>query len=147
MTSDTLADILTRIRNAMLVKNPIVTIPKTTMTKSLREIFSKEGYIENVLDILYKSASYTKTSTNILILELKYTGAQSNSVITNVQVISRPGLRVYVNYNEIPKILGKLGLVVLSTSNGLITDRNARFHRIGGEVICSIWLCLLFNKL
>ena len=147
MTSDTLADILTRIRNAMLVKNAIVTIPKTTMTKSLREIFSKEGYIENVLDIIYKSTLYTKTSINILILQLKYTGAQSNSVITNVQVISRPGLRVYVNYNEIPKILGKLGIVILSTSNGLITDHNARFYQMGGEVICSIWLCLSFNKL
>merc|ERR1712060_607799 len=117
MTSDTLADILTRIRNAVLVKNATVNVPKTAMTKSLREIFSKEGYIENVLDTTHKSILHTKTSKNILTLQLKYTGVQSNSVITNVQVISRPGLRVYVGYNEIPKIFGKLGIVILSTSN------------------------------
>jgi large subunit ribosomal protein L5 len=138
MTKDNLSETLTCIRNAIRIKSQNVEVPKTRITQSLSDILLKEGLIEEIVDY---SIPHRVEKSRIL-LGLKYTGIQRVSVITDLQVISRPGLRIYVNHMEIPKIFGGLGLVILSTSKGLITDREARYQKLGGEVVCSIWLSL-----
>ena len=132
MVNDTISDMLTRIRNAILVQSQTVSIPMTRISQQIAKILEKEGFIESFQ--VYPSDCKTK-----LILRLKYTGNEKKPSITNLRRISKPGLRVYANQKEIPKILGGMGIVILSTSQGLLTDREARFRGIGGEVLCSIW--------
>ena len=135
MTKDTLRETLTSIRNAILIKKPRVEIPATRITKALSRILYEEGLIEK---ILRPYPSLKKKSQ--LFLSLKYCGNKCRSVITDLQIVSRPGLRFYAKYEEIPRVFGGMGLVVLSTSQGLMTDREARLRKLGGEVLCSIWL-------
>nr|YP_009106396.1 ribosomal protein S8 [Fusochloris perforata]AIT95216.1 ribosomal protein S8 [Fusochloris perforata] len=129
MVNDTVSDMLTRIRNANLVKNPSVSIPKTILSLKICEILEKEGLID----------SYKKESLDFIRLDLKYKGTEKIACITNLRRISKPGLRVYTNHKEIPKILGGMGVVILSTSQGIMTDREARLFGIGGEILCTIW--------
>lgn len=129
MVNDTISDMLTRIRNAILVKSQTVDIINTSMSQKISEILEKEGLIE----------SYQIISNQKINLKLKYIGNTEKSSITNLKRISKPGLRVYTNYKEIPNVLGGMGILILSTSQGLMTDRDARFRGIGGELICSIW--------
>jgi small subunit ribosomal protein S8 len=129
MVNDTVSDMLTRIRNANLVKNQSVCIPKTVISLTICEILEKEGFID----------SYQKVSTDLIKLVLKYKGSKKIPCIINLRRISKPGLRVYTSYKEIPKILGGMGLVILSTSQGIMTDREARLYGIGGEILCTIW--------
>lgn len=128
MTNDTISDMLTRIRNAIRVKSPTVVIPQTRATEAIASILVREGFLEEV----------TKANRS-LELRLKYRGTERQPVLTNLKRISRPGLRVYANHKEIPQILGGLGVVILSTPQGLVTDREARARRIGGELVCSLW--------
>jgi small subunit ribosomal protein S8 len=140
MTKDTLRETLTSIRNAVLVKSSGVEIQNTRLTKALSKILYEEGFLEKISD---SPRSSTKRRTGpYLFLFLKYQGTKRTSIITNLEVVSRPGLRFYTSYDKIPQILGGLGLVILSTSQGLITDREARFRKLGGEVLCSIWLII-----
>jgi len=134
MTNDVLRETLTSIRNSILIKGSRVEIRKTRATKALSKILYEEGLIDKV------SESSRQEKKESLFLFLKYRGVERKSVITNLQIVSRSGLRFYANYKEIPQILGGLGLIILSTSQGLITDREARFRKLGGEVLCSIWL-------
>jgi small subunit ribosomal protein S8 len=129
MVNDTISDMLTRIRNANLVKSKTVSIPLTRMSQQISQILEKEGFIESLQT--YPSETLT--------LRLKYIGQEKKPCITNLRRISKPGLRIYANHKEIPKILGGLGIVILSTSQGIMTDREARFRKIGGEILCSIW--------
>ena len=129
MVNDTVSDMLTRIRNANLVKNPSVSIPKTILSLKICEILEKEGLID----------SYKKEPLDFIRLDLKYKGTEKIACITNLRRISKPGLRVYTNHKEIPKILGGMGVVILSTSQGIMTDREARLFGIGGEILCTIW--------
>jgi small subunit ribosomal protein S8 len=129
MVNDTISDILTRIRNASLIQSQSVSIPLTRISQQISQILEEEGFIE----------SFQRKSARQLVLNLKYKGSDKKSCITNLRRISKPGLRVYSNNKSIPKILGGMGIVIVSTSQGLMTDRQARFKGIGGELVCSIW--------
>lgn len=129
MVNDTISDMLTRIRNANLAKKKIVCMPLTRISQQISHILQKEGFIE----------SFQISSSSELHLFLKYKGRDNKPCITNLRRISKPGLRIYANHKEIPKILGGMGIVILSTSQGIMTDREARFRGIGGEVLCSLW--------
>jgi len=129
--SDPIADFLTRIRNANSVHHEKVEIPASNMKKTLAGIFKEEGLIKG-----YEFIEDGKQG--ILRLYLKY-GMNDEKVITGIKRISRPGLRVYANKDEVPRVLGGLGIAVISTSQGVMTDKEARKRGLGGEVICYIW--------
>jgi small subunit ribosomal protein S8 len=140
MVQDILSDIFTRIRNAVYIKRPIVEVPKTQITLSLRKILYSEGFIDEVSE----SISSTMSTKKILTLQLKYKGIQRLPVLMKLQRVSRPSLRIYVGYKEIPKILGNPGLTILSTSKGLITHNEALVQKVGGEILC---LCFGFSQI
>lgn len=129
MINDTISDMLTCIRNGILIKSQTVTVLSTKINKNIAKILEREGFIE----------SYQTLNNGKLVLKLKYLNDERRSCITNLRRLSKPGLRIYVNYKEIPRILGGMGIVILSTSKGIITDNEARSHKIGGELLCSIW--------
>jgi len=129
MVNDTISDILTRLRNASLTKARIVLIPLTQISQKICQILKEEGLING----------YKRTSHRELAVLLKYKGPERKPSITNLRRISKPGLRIYANHKDIPKVLGGLGIVIISTSQGIMTDKEARFYKIGGEVLCSIW--------
>lgn len=137
MVNDTISDMLTRIRNANLVKSQTVSIPFTKISQQICTILEKEGLIESFQSYL-PTVSEGEEREN-LILRLKYKGREKKPCITNLRRISKPGLRIYTNHKDIPKILGGMGIIILSTSQGLMTDREARVRGIGGEILCSIW--------
>jgi small subunit ribosomal protein S8 len=146
MKSDIFSEMLTRIRNATRTKRPGVEITKTRITQSLAKILLQEGLIEEITDSvvpLNRVVATYEQLNSCLFLRLKYLGVERVSAITNLQRVSRPGLRVYTNYKGIPKIFGGLGLLILSTPKGLITDCKARKNKLGGEILCSIWLYIL----
>ncbi len=128
---DKIADMLTRIRNANIMRYPTVTVVGTKMTLGIAEILKREGYIE---DYNYEKSSKGDTLT----LTLKY-GAKKERVITGLRRISKSGLRVYAKATEVPRVLNGLGIAIISTSKGLMTDKEAREQRLGGEVLAYIW--------
>ena len=128
---DKIADMLTRIRNANIMKYPTVTVIGTKMTLGIAEILKREGYIE---DFNYEKS----TQGDKLTLTLKY-GAKKERVITGLRRISKSGLRVYAKANEVPRVLNGLGIAIISTSKGLMTDKEARNAKLGGEVLAYIW--------
>jgi small subunit ribosomal protein S8 len=132
MTNDLIADMLTRIRNAMLAKHKIVNIEATRMTISMAKVMCDEGFIDNMEKISIDNRPY-------LVLTLKYEGNGKHSFITCLKRISKPGRRVYVNARNLPRILGGLGIAILSTSSGVMSDRQARLQGLGGEVLCYLW--------
>jgi len=132
MTNDLIADMLTRIRNAMLAKHKIVNIEATRMTISMAKVMCDEGFIDNMEKISINNRPY-------LVLTLKYEGNGKHSFITCLKRISKPGRRVYVNARNLPRILGGLGIAILSTSSGVMSDRQARLQGLGGEVLCYLW--------
>nr|YP_009541815.1 ribosomal protein S8 [Neogoniolithon spectabile]AYR06024.1 ribosomal protein S8 [Neogoniolithon spectabile] len=136
MVNDTIADTLTRIRNGLLAKHQIVAIPHTKTAENLVQVLKKEGFIN---DFKKKKVTIKKHFQKSLILLLKYKGKNKRSVIKSLKRISKPGLRVYVGHKALPKVLGGIGIAILSTSKGIITDREARYYGIGGEVLCYIW--------
>lgn len=130
--NDTIADMLTRIRNANLARHQTVEIPSTKMTRSIAKVLQDEGFIE----------SHTQAGEDVqrkLIITLKYRGKSRDPIIKNLKRISRPGLRVYSNRKELPRVLGGIGIAIISTSSGIMTDRDARQQGIGGEVLCYVW--------
>jgi small subunit ribosomal protein S8 len=129
MLNDTISDMLTRVRNAIIVKSQTVSVPTTNSTRAIATILLREGFIE----------SFTELTSNQIELRLKYLGRDRKPCLTNIKRISKPGLRVYSNSKEIPQILGGIGVVILSTSKGLMSDREARAKKLGGELICSVW--------
>ena len=128
---DKIADMLTRIRNAVQMKYPTVEVVGTKMTLGIAEILKKEGYIA---DYVYEKS----TQGDKLTLTLKY-GEKKEKVITGLKRISKSGLRVYAKADEIPRVLNGLGIAIISTSEGLMTDKEARAKRLGGEVLAYIW--------
>ena len=132
MVTDTIADMLTRIRNAIMVKHQIVQIPVTKMSIAIANILKEEGFIVDF-------ENYQESNRQYLLLSLKYTGKSRNSVISEIKRISKPGLRVYTNSKELPKVLDNLGIAILSTSQGVMTNLKAKELGIGGEVLCYIW--------
>lgn len=132
MVNDTISDMLTRIRNANMVKHQIVEIPFTKISLAISLILKEEGFIEDVDIYLEKSRK------NLLIL-LKYKGKNREPVITAIQRVSRPGLRVYRNAKKLPRVLANLGIAIVSTPQGLMTNLKAKKLGIGGEILCYIW--------
>lgn len=129
--TDPIADLLTRIRNANIVKHETVEIPSSTIKKAIANIMLQEGYIKNVEE-------YTDGSVPMLKVTMKY-GQNKEKTITGLKRISKPGLRVYCRKEEIPRVLNGLGVAIVSTSRGIVTDREARKLAVGGEVLCYIW--------
>jgi len=130
--NDTIADMLTRIRNANLARHQTVDIPSTRMTRSIAQVLQEEGFIE----------SFELADEGVrrkLVIKLKYRGKTRDPIIKNLKRVSRPGLRVYSNRKELPRVLGGIGIAIISTSSGIMTDRDARQKGIGGEVLCYVW--------
>nr|YP_009244410.1 ribosomal protein S8 [Gelidium vagum]AMK96652.1 ribosomal protein S8 [Gelidium vagum] len=132
MVNDTISDMLTRIRNANLAKHQIVQLPSTQMTHNIVRILKEEGFIYEFEEITNKFRKY-------LLISLKYKGNHKQPIITSLKRISKPGLRVYANHKEIPRVLNGIGIAIISTSRGVMTDKTARHHGLGGEVLCYIW--------
>ncbi len=136
MVNDTISDMLTRIRNACMVKKSTVMIPFTKMNQKISQILEKEGFIQSVV---------FDSDFQMLVLKLKYRSKKTlnaktkESCITNLKRISKPGLRIYTKTQDIPRVLGGAGIVILSTSIGILTDREARSLGVGGEILCSVW--------
>nr|YP_010284435.1 ribosomal protein S8 [Caryocar glabrum]UKQ56178.1 ribosomal protein S8 [Caryocar glabrum] len=132
MGRDTIA--ITSIRNADMNRKGTVRIPSTNITENIIKILLREGFIENV-------RKHRKGNKNFFILTLRHRRNRKRPYRTylNLKRISRPGLRIYSNYQQIPSILGGMGIVILSTSRGIMTDREARLERAGGEILCYIW--------
>lgn len=131
VVTDTVADMLTRIRNANQLRYETVSVPSTKMTRAIADILVNEGYISG-----YEKEE-NKTG-EMIILSLKY-GKKKERVITGLKRISKPGLRVYAKKDEVPKVLNGLGIAIISTSQGLMTDKDARSKSLGGEVLAYIW--------
>ena len=129
--NDLIADMLTRIRNANQLKYKTVNVISSKMTKGIAEILKREGFIED-----YKIEG--EGVKEMLVLNLKY-GDKKERVITGLKRISKPGLRVYVKAEELPRVLNGLGIAIVSTSEGLMTDKEARAKNLGGEVLAYIW--------
>ena len=127
--TDVIADMLTRIRNALMAKHETVEIPASNTKKAIADILLKEGYISGV-EIIEGVQGTIK-------ITLKYEGNQK--VITGLKRVSKPGLRVYVGADEIPQVLGGLGIAILSTSKGIMTGKEAKLARQGGEVLAYVW--------
>lgn len=132
MNSDPIADMLTRIRNANTAKHDTVDVPASKMKVSIAEILLKEGYIKAFE--LVDAGSYQNIH-----ITLKYGKDKSERIITGLKRISKPGLRIYSNSAELPKVLGGLGTAIVSTNKGVITDKEARKQNVGGEVIAFVW--------
>lgn len=134
MGRDTIADIITSIRNADMNRKGTVRIASTNITESIVKILLQEGFIEN-------ARKHQERNKSFLVLTLRHKrnwkGPYRNTL--NFKRVSRPGLRIYSNYQRIPRILGGMGIVILSTSKGVMTDREARLEGIGGEILCYIW--------
>ena len=131
VVTDTIADMLTRIRNANQMRYEEVRVPASKIKESIAKILKDEGFIKN-----YKVVKEEAQGT--ILLTLKYTDKKER-VITGLKRISKPGLRVYVKNDEIPKVLNGLGIAIISTSKGIMTDKEARKQNIGGEVLAYIW--------
>ena len=132
MTSDPIADMLTRIRNANTAKHDTVDVPASKMKLAIAEILFNEGYIAKydvVEDGVFKTIHIT----------LKYGADKNEKVISGLKRISNPGLRVYANKEDLPRVLGGLGTAIISTNHGVITDKEARKLNVGGEVLCFVW--------
>lgn len=131
MVADPIADMLTRLRNANLVYHEKVEIPGSKLKRSLAEILKNEGYIRDY-------EWHDDGKQGVIRVYLKY-GPGKARVLSGLKRISRPGLRIYAKSQEIPRVLGGLGIAILSTSKGIMTDREARAARVGGEVLCYVW--------
>ncbi|MEB3228331.1 MAG: 30S ribosomal protein S8 [Synechocystis sp.] len=131
-STDTISDMLTRIRNACAVRHRTTEVPTTKMTLSIAKVLKSEGFIED----------YAETGEGIqrtLVLTLKYKGKTRQPLINTLKRVSKPGLRVYAPSKRLPKVLGGIGIAIVSTSHGIMTDREARRQGIGGEILCYIW--------
>ena len=132
MVTDTISDMLTRIRNATMVKHQIVQIPASRMSLAISKILKEEGFIQEF-------ESYSEDNKNYLLISLKYIGKSRQSVICKIKRVSKPGLRIYSNSKKLPRILDNLGIAIISTSQGVMTNIHAKKLGIGGEVLCYIW--------
>ncbi len=131
-TNDTIADMLTRIRNATQARHAVTEVPATKMTQNIARLLKQEGFIADYEEV-------GEGTGRKLMLSLKYQGKNRQPIITTLKRVSRPGLRVYSNHKELPRVLGGIGIAIVSTSRGIMTDREARRQGVGGEVLCYVW--------
>nr|YP_009548700.1 ribosomal protein S8 [Gastoniella chaerophylla]AYW15675.1 ribosomal protein S8 [Gastoniella chaerophylla] len=132
MSNDATSTTATAIRNANTIKKAVIKIPATRLTRSIVQISFEEGFLKNV-------AEHKENGKDFLDVRLKYFGKRKEPYIAIIRCISKPGLRIYCDRRRIPEILGGMGIAILSTSHGLITDRQARSNKIGGEILRCIW--------
>jgi small subunit ribosomal protein S8 len=130
--SDPIADMLTRIRNANTAKHDTVDIPSSKMKVAIANILVDEGYIE-------KYELLDEGNFKNIHVTMKYTGQKKDRIITGIKRISKPGLRIYAGKDEIPSVLGGLGVAILSTNKGILTDKQAKKEQVGGEVLAFVW--------
>jgi len=130
--SDPIADMLTRIRNANTAKHDVVDVPASKIKAAIAQILLEEGYVQNVEEI-------EENGFKTLHITLKYGADKNDRYITGLKRISKPGLRVYASKDQVPKVLDGLGIAILSTNHGVITDKKARELKVGGEVIAFVW--------
>jgi small subunit ribosomal protein S8 len=131
--TDPIADMLTRIRNANVAMHDEVAMPSSKLKEALAEVLQREGYIGG-----FAVADANDRPGRVLTIEMKYS-PERERVISGLKRVSKPGLRVYRGADDVPRVLGGLGVAVLSTSQGLLSDREARRRRVGGEVLCFVW--------
>jgi small subunit ribosomal protein S8 len=131
MVNDTISDMLTRIRNANMVKHQIVQIPASKMSAIIAKILKEEGFVEDF-------ENYEENNKKYLLISLKYIGKTRESVICKIERVSKPGLRVYAGSKKLPKVLDNLGIAIVSTSKGVMTNLKAKELGIGGEILCYI---------
>ena len=130
--SDPIADMLTRIRNANTAKHDTVDVPSSKMKVAIADILQKEGYIK-------KYELVDNGNFKDIRITLKYGSTKDEKIISGIKRISKPGLRIYAGKDELPKVLGGLGIAIVSTNNGVITDKEARKRKVGGEIIAYVW--------
>lgn len=133
MVSDPIADMLARIRNAALARHESTHVPASKIKKSILELLKAEGYVSDV-----RQEEWGPSKHKTLTVTLKY-GNGHDCAFRGLRRVSKPGRRVYVRYDEIPRVLSGLGVSILSTSQGVMTDRQARNHKVGGELLCEVW--------
>ena len=131
MMTDPIADMLTRIRNAVRIERTLLDMPASNMRRGIAQVLKDEGYIAN-----YKATE--EEGHKVLRVYLKY-GSDNSSPISQLKRVSRPGCRVYVGHSEIPRVLGGLGINILTTPKGVMTGRQARREGVGGELLCEVW--------
>lgn len=130
--NDTISDMLTRIRNATLARHQTTEVPATKMTRSIAKVLQEEGFINEF-------SEKEEGPQKLLVISLKYKGKNRRPIITALKRVSKPGLRVYSNRKELPRVLGGIGIAIISTPSGIMTDRDARKNGLGGEVLCYVW--------
>lgn len=130
--NDTIADMLTRIRNAALARHQTTEVPSTKITRSIAKVLMDEGFIANFEEV-------GEGVKKLLVISLKYKGRTKRPIITALKRVSKPGFRVYSSCKDLPRVLGGIGIAIISTSSGIMTDRDARRSGLGGEVLCYIW--------
>jgi small subunit ribosomal protein S8 len=131
--NDTIGDMLTRIRNANMARHQRTEVPSTKMTRSVATVLKSEGYITD-----FEESEPIGIKRN-LVITLKYRGRNRQPIINTLKRVSKPGLRVYSNRQDLPRVLGGIGIAIISTSSGIMTDREARRTGVGGEVLCYVW--------
>jgi small subunit ribosomal protein S8 len=131
MVTDAISDYLTRLRNAISAKHKVVEIPRSNVKKAITQILMDQGYILNFKEIKDEKQGVIK-------IALKYNNKTKDSAIRNLTRISKPGLRKYTGVDSMPRVLNGLGIAIISTSKGLITDKEAKKHNVGGEILCYI---------
>lgn len=129
---DTISDMLTRIRNACMVQHDTTVVPSNKMNRSIARVLQQEGFIENYEEI-------GEGVKKQVLISLRYKGRNRQPIIKQLTRVSRPGLRVYSNHKQLPRVLGGIGIAIISTSSGIMTDREARKQGIGGEILCYVW--------
>jgi len=132
MMTDPIADMLSRIRNAALARHDVARIPASKMKKSIADLLEREGYVSSVRE------EEGPDKRKLITVTLKY-GDSHQAAFRGLRRVSKPGRRVYVGYEGIPRVLNGLGVSILSTSQGLMTDRDARNKKLGGELLCEVW--------
>lgn len=130
--NDTISDMLTRIRNACAVRHPTTEVPTTKMTRSIASVLKEEGFIEDFQEV-------GEGVKKRLVIALKYKDKNRQPIINTLHRVSKPGLRVYSTCKDLPRVLGGIGIAIVSTSKGIMTDREARRQKLGGEILCYIW--------
>jgi len=129
---DTISDMLTRIRNACMVQHETTVVPSNKMNRNIARVLQQEGFIENYEEI-------GEGVKKQVLISLRYKGRNRKPIIKQLTRVSRPGLRVYSNHKQLPRVLGGIGIAIISTSSGIMTDREARKQGIGGEILCYVW--------
>ncbi|HXS16377.1 MAG TPA: 30S ribosomal protein S8 [Polyangiaceae bacterium] len=133
MVSDPIADMLARIRNAAMARHEVARIPASKIKKSIAELLQKEGYVSSVSE-----EEWGPQKRKTIMVTLKY-GGDHRAAFSGLRRISKPGRRVYVGHGHIPRVLNGLGVSIISTSQGLMTDKEARTKKVGGELLCEVW--------